>query len=224
MVNLSVSLDELTAAVLAQPRPILFLDTASIIDTLRVPYHMDLQDDIFDATEAVVRACAPGTRSVWALATENVRQEVTLEMERACQELEKSIALRVRECKRFSKAAQFVLPQENLALPTWDQKAIYLGVQSLLDGLIASLTIYQGSPDCGRKAGVRVWKAMPPSRRSRQEFKDCVIFEEFLELVTTLRQQGFTSRAIFITSNRESYGDPPIGHPVIAEELEAAGA
>ncbi len=63
-----------------------------------------------------------------------------------------------------------------------------------------------------------------PASQAKQEFKDREIFEEFLELLATLRSQGFDRTAVFVTPNGKDYGPPPNGHPKIASDLAAGNA
>ncbi len=92
-----------------------------------------------------------------------------------------------------------------------------------MDRLVSSLIVFRGT-DCIGKARDRLWAGQPPASKSKQEFKDCEIFEEFLELVMSLRGHGFDKKTIFVTPNRHDYGDPPRGHDRIASDLEAVGA
>jgi hypothetical protein len=66
-----------------------------------------------------------------------------------------------------------------------------------------------------------VWAAAPPASRAKQEFKDCEIFEEFLELASAIRRDGFEAPAVFVTPNSRDYGPPPDGHPRTASDLAA---
>jgi hypothetical protein len=88
---------------------------------------------------------------------------------------------------------------------------------------MASISIYQGTSDCVLRARDRLRAGEPPSSKAKQEFKDCEIFEEFLELAQNLRAGGFGERMIFVSSNTSDYGRPP-GAPRIQEDLLEHGA
>src|ERR1017187_1544382 len=56
---------DLAAAVMAQPCPLLFLDTAAILDILRVPFRHELQVDIVDSAAAIVDKVLADPRRIW---------------------------------------------------------------------------------------------------------------------------------------------------------------
>jgi hypothetical protein len=67
-------------------------------------------------------------------------------------------------------------------------------------GRIETLT-----PDYVSRARDRLWAGLPPASRSKQEFKDCEIFEEFVELATALRHSSFNRSIVFITPNSKEF-------------------
>lgn len=215
---------DLAAAAVAQPCPLLFLDTAAILDILRVPFRHGLQVDIVDSAATLVDEALADPRRVWLVTSANVIQEfegrrtyVREELDAAIRDLDVSIA-------RVSNVAKLAYPERRSV--SLDLAELKLGqrIQGIMDRLVDSMVIFQGTPICVSKARNRVWAGLPPSSKSQQEFKDCEIFEEFLELLSAIRGQGFEPPAIFVTPNREDYGPPPEGYPQITTDLSAWGA
>ena len=68
--------EEPVDAMLAQPSPALFLDTASILDILRVPFRKELQVDIIESAASFVDDALADPRRVWLVTSDNVIQEL----------------------------------------------------------------------------------------------------------------------------------------------------
>ena len=66
---------DLASAVIAHPCPLLFLDTAAILDILRVPFRHELQVDIVDSAATIVDEALADPRRVWLVTSANVVQE-----------------------------------------------------------------------------------------------------------------------------------------------------
>lgn len=215
---------DLAATLIALPRPVLFLDTAAILDVLRVPFRHELQADIIDSAATIVDDALADPRRIWLVTTANVMQEldgcrrfVTEELHGRMRELSLSIT-------RVSSLARLVFPERRVALPDGVELKLGERILRIMDRLVNSTMIFQGTATCIGKARDRVWAGIPPASKAKQEFKDCEIFEEFLELLTTIRSQGFDQSAVFVTPNREDYGPPPDGHPRVTSDLAALDA
>ena len=62
----------LAAAVVKEPAPVVFLDTAAILDVLRVPFRHGLQTDIFDSALSVTTGASADPKRVWLITSANV--------------------------------------------------------------------------------------------------------------------------------------------------------
>ncbi len=227
MSGVPLSSGQLVASVLACPRPLLFLDTAAILDVIRVPLRHELQPDIVTAAATIVRDARSGPRQVWAVSTANVLQEFGAARTRAAAELMAHMKSLNHALSRLSAVATLLFPEHFAGSPAGEEAAVQDRLSDLvenrllkvMDELADSLVIFEGTPDCVFRARNRVFGALPPASKSGQQYKDCEIFEEFLELLTALRRRGFNQPAVFITPNSKDYGPPPDGHPRIASDL-----
>lgn len=93
-----------------------------------------------------------------------------------------------------------------------------------MNRLVDALFLFQETVECVGKARNRLWGAVPPASKAEREYKDCEIFEEFLELITALRNQGFNHATVFVTPNKDDYGPAPDGHAEIGSDLTACNA
>jgi hypothetical protein len=203
---------------------LLFLDTAAILDVMRVPFRHELQVDIVDSAATIVDEALADPRRVWLVTSANVIQEyegrrtyVREELNARIRDLNLSIA-------RVSSVARIAFPERRIVSLDWPELKLEERIQGIMDRLVDSMAIFQGTAACIGKARDRLWAGLPPSSKSKQEFKDCEIFEEFLELLSAIRGQSFEPLAIFVTPNKEDYGPPPEGHPQITADLSAWAA
>lgn len=202
----------------------LFLDTAAILDISRVPYRQELQADILDSAIALVDDLLASPRRVWVATTGNVLQEFQAHRNTIEQELESRAFELLQSLSRFSRVAKTVLPERRIAPIEWLDSIFQKRVLGIMDRLIELTSVFRGTGECTGKARDRLWAGIPPASKSKQQFKDCEIFEEFLELTGTLRTKGIGVPAVFVTPNREDYGPPPDGFERIASDLGTAGA
>ena len=92
-------------------------------------------------------------------------------------------------------------------------------ILGMMDRMVDSMTVFRGTETCTINAAIRVRTGQAPSSKAKQEFKDCEIFEEFLELLSMLRARKFDLPAVFVTSNKNDYGLAPEGHSGVASSL-----
>lgn len=62
-------------------------------------------------------------------------------------------------------------------------------------------------PELLRRAAIRINLARTPAKQGKQNFKDCLITETFLDLITDMRNSGISSKAVFLSSNTDDYAE-----------------
>jgi hypothetical protein len=199
---------DLAAAMVAQPCALLFLDTAAILDILRVPFRHELQVDIIDSAAIIVDEALAEPRRVWLVASANVIQEFEGRRAQVVDELNARIRDLSLSIARVSSVAKIAFPERRFNPLNLLELKLEQRVQGIMDRLVNSMVIFRGTPMCVGRARDRLWAGRPPASKARQEFEDCEIFEEFLELLSAIRHMGFEPPAIFITPNKGDYGPP----------------
>ncbi len=172
----------------------------------------------------VVQDYHAGNVSAWIVASTNVVLELEDNRSNVQSELEKGVRKLKAQLARMATATSALLPEREIVRPDWIDDEFSRCVGLVLDRLVDSMSFYEGSSDCKLRASDRVYAGVPPSSKSTQQYKDCAIFEEFLELARSLRESGFQGRLIFVSSNKNDYGPPPVGASRIAEDLAEHGA
>jgi hypothetical protein len=208
---LSLSCASLAVAMVAKPSALLFLDTAAILDILRVPFRHELQVDIIDSAATIVDEALAEPRRVWLVTSANVIQEFEGRRTHVADELSARIRDLSLSIARVSSVAKMAFPERRFGSLDLLELKLEQRIQGIVDRFVNSMVIFRGTPLCIGKARDRLWAGLPPASKARQEFKDCEIFEEFLELLSAIRHLGFEPPAIFITPNKEDYGPLPMG-------------
>ena len=106
---------DLTAAVVAQPAPVVFLDTAAILDVLRVPFRHELQADIIDSAAAVVNDARADQKRIWLVATGNVIQELGDRRQFVEDELGAYVRSLALSMSRALTVARTVFPEQKIS-------------------------------------------------------------------------------------------------------------
>lgn len=209
----------LAAAVVKQPAPIVFLDTAAILDVLRVPFRHDLQADIFDSALSATKDGSANPKRVWLITSANVVRELETRRQSVESELNGYISSMQQAVGRVLTVVRRTFPDRRFQWPNLMELGFSDRVVRVMDLLIGATSVFSGGTGCIKRASARIWAGAPPASRGSQQYKDCEIFEEFIEFVSTIRSEGFEPPVVFVTPNKNDYGRPPDGHPRIASDL-----
>jgi hypothetical protein len=136
---------DLAAELVAQPCPLLFLDTAAILDILRVPFRHELQVDIIESAATIVEEALADPRQVWLVTSANVMQEfegrrtyVREELNARIRDLNLSIA-------RVSSVAKIAFPERRIGSLDLPELKLEQRIQGIMDRLVSSMVIFRGS-------------------------------------------------------------------------------
>lgn len=110
-----------------------------------------------------------------------------------------------------------------LAMPNVTQLGLGEKLERSCNRLIASAEVIEPEDRFDVAAMLRVLQQRAPSSQGKPEPKDCRIFEETLALGRELKQQGFTHKIIFASSNTKEYGSNLIPNPEIESDLLGIG-
>jgi len=184
-----------------------------------VPYRQALRVDLLESAMDLVEDLVAHPKRVWVACSANVMHEFASNRDSIALELQKYIAELQNSFSKSAQIARLILPDRRIASFEWLEADFKDRILGVLERLTASIAVFRGSPDCMVRARNRVWERRAPSGNSRQQFKDCEIFEEFLDLVAQLRALRFDQAAVFVTPNSDDYGPPPKGYDPIASDL-----
>lgn len=215
-----LSAEQLAARIRERPGPVMFLDACAVLDVLRAAHRSDVNVRVVQAAAKLLHPAAQADH-IWLTTTKLVSEEVEENREAEVYELGAKLDAIANQIARVTAATGYLVPghPEPTALPH-DMRA---RIVSLTDQLVSACWVFCGSDGCSVEAMNRVRRRRHPSPKpGKQQPKDCLIFEEFLELTAQLRKGGLSEMILFVTPNKNDYGDPI--HGPIAEELAVFSA
>ncbi len=200
-----IGLTDAARRIVAVAAPILCIDTSSLLDLARDPLRPK-----FDARHAgaalqlIARAeSKPATLTI--VLTEQVIKElndhlseVKAEGERAIQQLNKALEI----CRIYGAI-------HGLPTPVIPTSAYSSAADAVIQRFVRTAVTLRGSAASRNRAWDRVSTALAPAKRGKQSMKDCVIIENYLQVIGKVRTNGFQRKALFLTSNTADYAEGP---------------
>ncbi len=198
------SIADIVARIRAADLPVLFADTCSLVDVIRVPLRLDqLQRCIEGAQDLLQLATSPPTRCTLVIAS-FVRNEWLTHAGTEADNLRKHLAQVDEESDRLHSFCGLMgiappfQPSGYRLLPLADR------LHDLSRQLLDCALQLDPDQDCIIRAHGRASTYVPPSRKGG-EVKDSTIIEEYLEVCRRLQASGFTRKRVFCTSNTKDY-------------------
>jgi len=204
---MSHTLIELTNRINAHPAPLLFLDTCTILDLIRVPYREELHPNMIGAAKRLLSKTASQPPQLWVVVADQVETEWQRHQSEETDKLNKNIKDCQDKLTRFSHVLQQVLAT------TYPIDLTQFSLETHLLDLskkILDVSLKIAEEKYLRYRGYdRVHACLAPAKRGKGEQEDCVIIEHYLEVCQSLRNTGFSQPVIFVSSNVKDYGKPP---------------
>jgi hypothetical protein len=220
------TIDEIVAEAAAEPLPVLLPDTCALLDIVRAPTLRHNAGPIVAAARrllAFATASAPGLRLFVASIVLDEFHQI-LQSERDA--VSRILARLQDDMTRMQSVESALRPElaERVPFPPGPAPA---ATADLLRGLAHDLATAAGTigqrDACVVSANERLLRARPPASHHRQQYKDCVIFEHYLQLARELRAAGVQRPVVFVSSNVGDYGQPGQLDASLQAELDGAG-
>lgn len=197
------------AQILAQPAPVLILDTCNFLDLFRR-----------DATRQRPRVPAGEVRiasellglvtarpdAVHLVVPELVPGEFSDHADRIEGDFAEWFAFHDENQRWLAEASLWVgtaLPNPSVVVPL----GLHAGFRRLANNLLARAVVLDRDPTSLSRAVARLIAKRRPSHK--KEIKDSMNLEQGLELCSQMRNGGFTHAAAFISSNTNDYASAP---------------
>jgi hypothetical protein len=232
-----ISIGEVEHRILAQPAPILFLDTCALLDVLRVASERESAPHrIVPAVQKVAAKATASPRELWLLGAARLDVEWNDNVQGVLDGIERHIARVDRSLARLHAATHavssihteirggdlkfFAAVRAPQVAPFELPKRLREICESVLEILIRL------SPDADVLAAAdrRIMAGLKPAAIGKREAPDCLIIETCLALCKSLRSRGFAERCAFVSSNKSDFyadGSPLRPHEDLAGECAA---
>lgn len=212
-------IQSIAQSVVASGLPCLVVDSCSLLDVAAGHARITRAISMEGALDVLQAATAnpPGCMVVRAsLVEREFRNNIDAVQEQARSELEKlrrGIAVTDAYCKAAGLNSIDREPDHTLADSLAQTAEVFLDT---------ALPIEDGD-DFRRRADTRVQQHIAPSKKGKDSYKDCVIFEEALELARLITAEGGGNPVIFLTSNTTDYKEGNAPRHEIRNDADAAG-
>ena len=220
--NPYMTLPDAVAELAAVNLPVLCLDTCDFIDVVRGVAEGSL--DQIQLFRKIQENLAVGPRPIRVVVTYLVRHEWVQNKDAAVkkvdgflQDLSKTIE-RVVQARRLARLSE--LKRDRIA----DEPALSRSLLELAENILDHSIVLEKDATCVNKALERVMAHRRPSHKN--EIKDSINWEHYLELSTRLINSGHDEDRIFVSANRKDFwtdveGKEKEKRPTIHRDLEA---
>ncbi len=213
---MSKAISAVVGEILSSPAPVVLWDTCALLDIIRAVYRNDVDTRSVDRAHRLLLRVTANPREAWSLASEIVEQEfrrhesiVETRLETLLKALD-SCASDLRRSGRYTLNYSVTAP-------------IASSLHDLSVDLLSNTEIVALDPVCDRRAAFRMAAVVPPCRsRGSNSSADCRIIEHYLEIAKQLTAAGFPFRVVFVSSNKNDYGEPKNIKYVLGVEFAAA--
>ena len=212
MSHTRLSIRNVTDRIIASPAPVLFIDTCSLLDLIRVPFRERSAKKVSQVLDAAMNLIALSQKSVsglWVVGPPVVLDEWTEHSQAATEELR-------RHLERLDNSIEIAHIVANAVGAAMPNPAARYSSQNLDDALerlsasfFANALILSEDSNCVIRASRRTINQEAPGRKGGG-LKDCIIIEHSIELCSQLQVAGFAERCVFITSNEKDFFKPAL--------------
>ncbi|MFA5480232.1 MAG: hypothetical protein WC337_09430 [Candidatus Muiribacteriota bacterium] len=214
-------INDLVLKITEDNKNVLFVDTCCVLDVLRclTMQKIDLIKNIYKITEEfeknennflIVFASA-----IFKEYQKNI-ETVKLEVENYCKKLFVDINnfSTLNEIVYKNKLNIYNLSNRNFPeiLSKKTQDILKYGIHIELDE--------KNEQEIFKKVNFRICNLVPPSKKGKDSYSDCTIFEEFLLLGNYLHKNGFDKKIIFCSSNLKEYFEDNKVNKYIEQEVD----
>lgn len=188
-------------AIAAFGKPVILIDTCSILDVMRDPTRETMRIHEHQAGLALLAAAECG-RLACVVAHQVIlefRQHEQLVQDEANRALKKLIS----QIDRVNQLSAILGAPGALAFTHLDDHVAR--TCKLVDRWLQLFVTYKPDTAVLEQAITRMNGNIAPARRGKESSKDCIIFETYLSLSSMLRAEGLTAPIVFLSSNTSEY-------------------
>lgn len=217
------TIETLSRAILGSPAPVLLLDTSSVLDIIRAGGRERCPPGLIPAALEMIGRASKSPPGIWMVAAELVQKE----WHNNCERVELDSRKRINELDQDIKALTAVLAHLGSALtesvPNFSGYAVESILKKVAANLLYAATVLQGNDRCSIAANRRAIFGSAPASKGKNSLKDCMIIEHYISLCRQLREAGFGSKCVFVSSNVNDFGKGGGPLPPLDEDFRAVG-
>lgn len=204
----ATSVEHVVNQIMESPAPILFPDTCTLVDLIRVPYRVrnaDQAEKILKAARQLIYCSQTVTPNLWIVILPPIYNEWREHSQGAVSELQKhwaNLDSQIKVAYACANAAGTMSLPPMQQFSTWQIEKVLL---DLSKKFVTNSIFLDENSGCVNRAYARLVRKEAPARQGGGEMKDCTIVEHCIELCASLRDAGFVEKCTFSTSNTKDF-------------------
>jgi hypothetical protein len=201
---MSYSINELVIEINKDKKPVVLHDTCSLLDIVRTPERDNIIPGIISSAIDFT-----SKSDIWLIASNIVNVEWNDNIDNVISGSRNAIRNLHKKASIFKGALDHAP-----IVDKWAYNKLFTSyeleekLKDLSKSLLNNLTFIKEDADCLTRASIRVIKTIAPASKGKDEYKDCMIIEHYLELCRKLRDSGFSEQIVFVSSNKTDFGSP----------------
>ena len=199
-----MKLDVLESSLRTKDTPVVFSDTCSLLDILRLPSRTGINISHLNGLCSLIDSIDRGLIS--SVLIYKVREEFFSNESSVATELERTINKMIQNVEKFVTTLQVLDAGYSFQLSGIDQTNLSYLLKTKLHDFLGKSLLLDKDDIVAHKGLARAEKPEPPASHAKNEFKDCLIIEHVFETAEKLRNAGFDKKIFFVSSNSTDYG------------------
>lgn len=186
------------------PQRVIFVDTCSILNVINSTHQKALSEKYI--SEIIELIELHKNNKIWLIASEIVHKEWHDNIERVILDAKNSFKNTQRNSAIFIQLSNHLLGTnlQNFDHNLFDK--IENSLKQISSNFLFTCKLLCRESEHSLKAVDRVYKCIAPSKKGKDSFKDCEVFECFFDFSNQLITSGFKEKIVFFTYNTEDYG------------------
>jgi hypothetical protein len=209
--------------ILRSPAPLLLLDTSALLDIIRTVGCLHCPPGMVPAALEMIQMASDSPSRLWIVAAklvqgewEDNRNSVEVATRKHIKGLDRNIETLTEVIKHFGSLS-------SESVPNFSEFGVESRLKNVAENMLRVATTLQEDDGCSVLANRRVIAGWAPASKGRNELKDCMIIEHYIHLCRELRDGGFNSKCVFVSSNVNDYGKGGRPLPPLDEHFKAVG-
>lgn len=212
------TISDVAATVLSADLPCLLLDTCSLLDVIRGSARLDKKN--MEAVWRVAEALRTDPPQCVLVRASFLQLEFDDNLADARSTIERELRDLAGKLESLDAAA-VAIGQATFGPVDYD--GVRGRLEQVADEMLGAAIPLNANRSAQNRADKRIRVRRVPARPGKQSYKDCCIFEEYLELARRVRQGGGAKPVVFVTTNKSDYAETGRLIQEVDDDATAAG-
>ena len=214
-------------SITASNAPVLFLDTCAILDVIRAPQRKEIQNKVVSAANEIISKTLIDPKQLWIVATVMVKDEFNQNFQEVEYKLMQHIKKVNQDIEDLQWMANCLFPLSEVNSLVFAEMEIPNMLRQIAEKLLNHALIIPEDEENNyifKRSQKRIVDKKRPSQKGWEQYKDCAIIENYLEVSKQLRNRGFQEKCVFVSSNKKDFCDTGTNiHPDLNTEFKEVG-